>query len=293
MKKGIHYWALPTDMDLKQKFQFARSCGFEGVELVILRNGDLAFDATDEQLRTIRDIAVSEGMMIPSLTNSINWTCSMTSADKKVRQKAVDVLKREIDIANTLGVEAVLALPGFVSMSFSVNGLHPAVDTFELDSYHPSLETVSYDLAFERALKGFKEISKYAEDANVLVCVENIWSNFLLSPLEMRFFIDSIGSPFVASYFDVGNVRPYGIPQHWIGILGEKIRRVHLKDYTDGSLSVDSFVNLGTGNLDFRAISDALVSIGYDGWVVAEVNVDPCKPEYVAHAAYLIMDKFF
>jgi hexulose-6-phosphate isomerase len=293
MKKGINYWALPIEMTLAQKFRFAKYCGFDGVELVILMNGELSANASKKELEGLRNLASSEGIEIPSLTNSLNWTCSFTSDNPEVRNKASDVLKRQIDIAFELGVQAVLALPGFVSVGFEINELHPTTDISYEDSYLPSKEVIQYDLAYERAIEGFKAIADYARSANVKVCIENIWNKFLLSPLEMRNFIDEIGSPYIASYFDVGNVNPFGIPQHWIKILGKRIERVHLKDYRNGFLSLDGFVNLTEGDIDLNAVAEALHLIGYDGWVTAEVNVDPSNPERIALAASQAMDKIF
>ena len=40
MKKGIHYWALPHTLNLREKMEFAKRLGFEGIELVIVEKGE-------------------------------------------------------------------------------------------------------------------------------------------------------------------------------------------------------------------------------------------------------------
>ena len=187
----------------------------------------------------------------------------------------------------------MLALPGFVRFDHNVNGLHPSTDTQLPESYSPASEIVRYDFAYERAAEGLHRVSSYAEEASVCICVENIWSDFLLSPLEMRSLIDSVASPMVKCYFDAGNVNPFGIPEHWIEILGDRIARIHIKDYKKGVLSLDGFVNLGEGDLDFSLIASALKRIGYDGWITAEVNADPFLPEHAVATASKVMDNFF
>lgn len=293
MKKGIHYWALPVEMSLGEKFTFAKTCGFDGVELVVLKEGECHVNATPRELSEIRKSADDAGIELLSLTNSLNWTCSFTSDSSAIRQKALDTLRRQIDIAHGLGVDSILALPGFVSVAFPVNDLHPASDTSDKNAYHPSEEDIRYDKAYDRALEGFSKATQYAEKEKVTLCVENIWSNFLLSPLEMCTFIDTIGSKRLKSYFDVGNACPYGIPHHWIEILGSRIGRVHVKDYQKGKLTLDAFVELGKGNIDFSAVSKSLKTIGYDGWITAELNVDVSAPERVARETSSIMDNMF
>lgn len=291
MKKGIHYWALPTEMTLSEKFAFARNCGFDGVELAILKEGEFSECLSNSELRNIRNMADAEGIALPSLTNTLSWTCSFSSERKEIRDRAELVLRREIEIAGEMGIAAVLALPGFVSMGFNVNELHPATDTSDITSYHPSLEVIRYDRAYERGVEAFRRIADYAKSSGVTVCIENIWSNFLLSPLEMCRFIDDIGSGYVRAYLDVGNVRPFGIPAHWIEILGERIDRIHLKDYVDGEkVSLDRFTDLFEGDIDFRSVANAISYIGFDGWMTAELNVDTSDQERVARKASTDMD---
>lgn len=290
MKKGIHYWALPTDMTLAEKFRFAKECGFDGVEPVILKDGELCESCSTSQLKEIRKVADNEGIEIPSVTNSLSWACSFTSDRPSIREKTLDVVKREIEIGYELGLEAVLTLPGFVSWPFSVNDLHPATDTSD-DCYHPAMENIRYDRAYERALEGYSKVEPFARSAGIKICIENTWGHFLISPIEMKSFIDTLNSPFIRSYFDIGNVNPFGIPEHWIEILENRIERVHIKDFIKSSLSLDGFVELFKGNLDFEKPIKALKGIGYNGWITAELNVDVKDQKRVAKQASEDLDK--
>ena len=101
--------------------------------------------------------------------------------------------------------------------------------------------------------------------------IENVWNKFLLSPLEMRDFIDKIGSDYVGSYFDVGNVVYSGYPEQWIHILGKRIRKVHFKDYRCNPGGLNCFVDLLSGDVNWRAVRQAFADIGYDGWAAGEM----------------------
>lgn len=71
----------------------------------------------------------------------------------------------------------------------------------------------------------------------VAVAVEFMWNGYLFSPLEMKRFLDEIGSKFIGFYFDPGNMAAFQYPQHWARILGSDIKMVHMKDWKGNVLS--------------------------------------------------------
>ena len=149
----------------------------------------------------------------------------------------------------------------------------------------PEAEVVDYDICYQRACKAIRQILPTAEETGVALCIENVWNKFLLSPLEMRDFIDGFDSDVVGVYFDVGNVLLTGYPEHWIRILGHRIKRVLVKDYKRSVGTVEGFVDLLEGDVDFKAVQTALADIDYDGYVTAEMlPFEPGRPEKTAQA---------
>src|SRR5690606_26679445 len=97
------------------------------------------------------------------------------------------------------------------------------------------------------------------------------------SPLEMARFIDEIDHENVGVYFDVGNVVRFGYPNQWIRILGERIGKLDIKDYSrklqrDAGLWRGFEAEIGDGDADWPAVRTALSEIGYSGWATAEVE---------------------
>ena len=113
--------------------------------------------------------------------------------------------------------------------------------------------------------------------------VENIWNKFLLSPLEMRRFIDEIDCPNVGVWLDVANMMMFGYPEQWIRILGKRIVKVHFKDFRRAVKSLDGFVDLLAGDVDWKAVREGLEAIGYQGWC----NGEMC-PTYRQHTDQMI-----
>jgi L-ribulose-5-phosphate 3-epimerase len=288
MKKGIHCRALPGSLDIAGQLQFAKAAGFAGVELALTLKGELSFESTPDQIAAIKTAADRIGIKILSITCGLNWLYSLTSNSEPARQQGKNNLLKQIEVASILDAGAILALPGLVGVDLEPRALFPDLDPAETLS---AWEVVDYDAAWRRAVAAFKEVAPVAEENHIYVCVENVWSKFLLSPLEMRNFIDEIGSPYVQSYLDVGNMMLYGYPEQWIKILGQRIKRVHFKDFRRGSATLDGFVDLLAGDVDFIRVMAALQAIGYDGWVTGEITPYKQHPEQAAFNCSAAMDK--
>ena len=118
---------------------------------------------------------------------------------------------------------------------------------------------------------------EHAEKKRIHILIENVWATFLIEPLTMARYIDELDSPYVKAYFDIGNVVRWGWPQHWIEVLGERIAKVHVKEYNldvamnEGMRKGFAFP-LGKGSIDWPRVRGELKKIGYRGWATAEVS---------------------
>jgi L-ribulose-5-phosphate 3-epimerase len=117
----------------------------------------------------------------------------------------------------------------------------------------------------------------YAEKKQIKILVENVWATFLIEPLTMARYIDELGSPFVKAYFDVGNVMRWGYPQHWIEVLGNRIDKIHIKEYSLKKAMAEGMakgfdVPLGEGDIDWKRVRDQLRSIQFRSWATVEMR---------------------
>jgi hexulose-6-phosphate isomerase len=141
------------------------------------------------------------------------------------------------------------------------------VDVF----FMPDRSWVPYETAYKNAQQSLRLLAEEAEAAKVVLCLENVWNRFLLSPIEFARFIDDIQSLLVRAYFDVGNVLAFGYPEDWIKVLGTRISRVHVKDFKRAVATADGFCLPGEGDVDWAGVMAALRATAYDGWLTAEV----------------------
>jgi hexulose-6-phosphate isomerase len=134
----------------------------------------------------------------------------------------------------------------------------------------------SYANAYRWAQEGIKKLIPTADELKMQINIEEVWNNFLLSPLEFNQFIDSFKHPRVQAYFDVGNVVPFAWPEDWIRTLGKRIQKVHLKDFKGGpglfQAIRGSFVNLRDGSVNWPEVRKAFSEISYRGWVTCELG---------------------
>jgi L-ribulose-5-phosphate 3-epimerase len=280
MKKSINIWSFPFDWDFQRKLAVAHEAGFEGFEPELAESGAICLGSGADELSAAKMLAENHGLTLSGLATGLYWGANAASNDPAVRQRAADILHRQIECAAALGIDAVLVVPGAVGVDFI-----------------PDAEVVPYDTAYERARAFVQNALPAAERHRVCIAIENVWNKFLLSPLEMRDFIDSFQSEWVGSYLDVGNALATGYPEHWIRILGHRIKRVHFKDYRRAVGSVAGFVDLLSGDVRWPAVMRELRAIGYSGWVAAEM-IPPVpfykySPEILIQNTSRAMDAIF
>jgi len=273
MKKGISIWSF-AGTDVRENLKLAKEAGFDGVELALDMEGEVSMQSTKEQILEIKKFGEDLGLEFYSLACGLYWTYNYTSANEENRNKAKEITRKQLEVASWLGCDTILVVPGAVEVAFDPG------------------EIVEYDVAYDRALEALKELKGYAEELKVSIGVENVWNRFLLSPLEMADFIDKVGSDYVGAYFDVGNVLYIGYPEHWIKILGKRIKKVHFKEFRRETPGLTGFVDLLAGEVNWPSVMDGFKKIGYDGWVSAEM-LPPYThyPETIVYNTSNAMDK--
>lgn len=216
-------------------FEQLKAAGFEGVELISPNKLD-----RDEVLRA-RD---KTGIVIHGVSGSTHWKSPLSDPDPKVVEISLEAIRQEMADCKAYGGTTVLVVPAVVN------------------------KDVSYRDAYKRSQENIRKLLPDAEKHGIKIAIEEVWNKFLLSPIEFARYIDEFESPWVGAYFDVGNIVEYGYPQEWIRELGKRILKIHIKEYKKekrfGYL-------LGEGEIDWPAVRTALIDIGYEGWITAEV----------------------
>lgn len=266
MKFGFNDMGMPTDQ-LETNLQILADAGYDGLEPTLSLDGALN---DSEKLRRLQNLVDEYGLVVPSVLTDALWTYPLSSPDDETREQGVEAATRTIEAGATLGADTMLIVPGVVTAD------------------------VSYDLAYDRALKSVRELAPVADEYGLTLAIENVWNDFLLSPLEFATFIDEAAErgP-VGAYFDVGNILRYGDPAQWIRILDDRLEKVHVKDYDTEIDTVDGFTYPCHGDVPWCDVEDVLATVDYDGWITPEVPPYRTCPELMPEQVFEALQAIF
>lgn len=247
LKKGYMLETFPAgdDYTVLEKFRMLKSAGFHGVE-------------PPSGLDRAEVLAAKEetDMEIPSIVVSTHWSNPLSSSDKSVVQAGLDGLETALYDADEFGASTILLVPGIVNAD------------------------VSYEDVYQRSQREIKKMLPLAQELEIVIAIENVWNQFLLSPMEAARYVDAFESPWVGWYFDIGNIINYGWPSHWIEVLGDRVKMIHIKEFSrqkrdDEGLWNGFNVNYLEGDNDWPKIMQTLHDVGYSGYAIAEPAYHP------------------
>ncbi len=242
--RAVEYSMLPENLGIPERFQMARDAGFERIECPTTPD--------QQQAQAMKDAAEKAGIKIHSVMNMDHWKYPLSSADPAVVEKSLNGARTSLRNAHFWGADTVLIVPAVVNAN------------------------TSYRDAYTRSQTNIRKLLPLAEELQVIVALEEVWNKFLLSPIEFANYIDQFKTPWVRAYFDVGNVQLYAYPADWIRTLGPRIVKLHIKDFSfrhepGTEKTVAEWVPLLEGDIDWKAVYQALKDIGFHGTATVEL----------------------
>jgi L-ribulose-5-phosphate 3-epimerase len=261
MQVGISQLIAP-ELSLEEFFKRAAAAGYEVVELVMKREGELTPRASDADLKRI--VELSRRYKLPIVSMCHGHCTGNLLASGEAQKTSIAETEAGLRAAAALGAHCTLHTLGRLNK-----------DLF-------------YDEAYRNGVAALKNLAKTAQQLDVAIAVEFVWNGFLFSPLEMKGFLEEVQSSHVGFYFDPGNMAVFHFPHHWARILGKHIKMVHMKDWKGTALN-GSWPALLQGSVDYAAINRELRATGYDGPLVSEVGAKEAPWDETARAIRKIM----
>ena len=243
--KSIKFGMFGGNLSIADKFRALKEIGYDGVEI----NSPGGVDKKQASAASRET-----GLPIHGVVDSIHWGTRLSSPDAATRRKGLEGLKTAIRDTRLVGGSAVLLVPGAVRDAKNEN----------------------HQQVWDRSIEQINLAIPLAAKFGIHILIENVWNNFLYDPKGdnnqsadlLAKYLDEINSPWVGSYFDIGNHQRFGKPAEWIRTLGKRIVKLDVKDWGKSN----GFCKIGDGDVDWPDVREALGEIGFTGWSTAEVG---------------------
>ena len=160
-KKAVKFGMIQEEMSVLEKFNLLRNLGYDGVELDSPSN-------LDEQ--EVIDAKNASGLPIHGVVDSVHWKQTLSHPDQAVRDEGRAGLEHALRQARAYGASTVLLVPAVVN------------------------KEVSYADAYTRSQAEIRKVLPLAKEMGVKIALENVWNNFLISPMEAARYIDDFDS---------------------------------------------------------------------------------------------------
>lgn len=239
LRKAIMYSTIGMKGTVLEKFRAMKEAGFEGVEPL----GGMNRDEVIAAFKTT-------GLEAASVCCHTHWEKPLSAPDEATRKIGLEGLLLSLRDAQAYGATSVLLVPGVAR------------------------DGVTYQQCFERSIAEIRKAIPVAQEAGVRIAIENVGNNFILSPEQAVEYLDAINSEWVGWHFDIGNAGRVGPAERWIQVLGKRIFRIHIKDYSakpaDPKARGNARPKLLDGDTNWPAVMKALDTAGYTGWATSE-----------------------
>ena len=247
---GLYEKALPKHLSWEERLSFAKDAGFDFMEISIdetdERIGRLSWDKNERThlMESIHRL----NMPILTMCLSANRRYPIGSEQEETRQSGIRLIRDAIDFALDCGIR-VIQIAGYDEFA------NPSTEV-TVRNFHDSLALCA----------------RYAQEKAVMLALETMENNLMDSIRKAKGFVDSIQSPWLKVYPDLGNLCATGhdIEQEFrYGM--QDVVAIHLKDTLPGIVREIAF---GKGNVDFVSFFRLMEEEHYSGLYVAEMWTD-------------------
>ncbi len=253
---GIYEKALPKDIGWIERIKLVKECGYNFFEISIDETDErlTRLDWSDDEINRIHKALVDTGIRIPSMCFSGHRRFPMGSMDEKIREKAMELMKKAIIFADKMGIR--------------------------------NIQMAGYDVYYEEGneqtrqyfIENLKKAIEWASSYNIILAIEIMDHPFINSITKYMEFSRIINSPWLKVYPDVGNLTAWPendtLYELELGIREKEIVAIHLKDtlaVTETFPGKFKEVPFGEGCVDFPKIFTKLKELNYKGPFLIEM----------------------
>jgi protein FrlC len=248
------------------------SLGFDGIELIANSKRDVDEYWTNATIDRIRKKLDRNHLVVPQFPMFQPVVEGLTSRNRDERNKSLDYFEAGCRIGKKLGAPMVNIVAPWARELSSTNEYLPRYflgDPRPGEKFHIEI-ALRYDPdALWQAFVGtIGDCLQRAKALGLMFSIEN--HTYTMIPVTDSFLRlhDALKDPALGANLDCGwamNQRDY--PPVAIHKLNKKLMNLHVRDI---DATMREYVAIGDGVMDFKAITDAVKSIGFDGFLTLE-----------------------
>lgn len=249
----VNTYSFSLNFTAAEAIEMVAAAGFTSVELMMYP-GHLWF-AADERRTVDQAVAAMarEGVGVTTL-NQPNLDINISAATREMRDYSLHVVSNMVRLAGEIGCPGVIIAPG------KLNSLLPVPVSEITARLHAALDV----------------LVPLAAEVGTRILVENQPPAFANTVAAISELLDGYGPSSVGVVYDVANGDFLGEDHHTaLRTVSERLDQVHLSDTGRDVCTHDP---IGTGDVDYVAVLEALRSIDWDVKPVLEVIGSPYEP---------------
>ncbi|HZS10420.1 MAG TPA: sugar phosphate isomerase/epimerase family protein [Blastocatellia bacterium] len=243
------YWHFDkVKYPIEKVIENAARLGFDGVEVLHRQ-----MESEDRRyVNGLKKLAWENGLPIFFLSIHQNFV----SPDKEKRQQHIDHTKRCIDLAVHLGAPAIRLNSGRWNTTPDFQKM------LDAGGKETPIEGYTDDDAFKWCIESINECLPHAEEAGVVMALENHWGLTTSVDGLLRIY-KGVNNPWLGINLDTGNF--VGDPYPQLERIAPHAMVVQAKTYYGGGVYY-------TRDLDYNRIAKILHEAGFKGWVSLEME---------------------
>lgn len=247
---GIYEKAIPNRFEWQDKIDIAISAGYDFIEISVDESDERLerLDWSKDTCAVLRKTLFKADFYINSMCLSAHRRFPFGSKDPAKRKRAYEIMEKAIDLAEALGIRNI-----------------------QLAGYDVYYEEQTNETE-ERFIEGLRYAAKLASEANIMLSIEIMDTQFIGTITRCLKYIELVNSPWLQIYPDLGNLTQWTENPSEELIKGfDHIVGIHLKDTKP---NIFKCVPFGDGTVEFKSLFETLTEKEYAGPFLIEMWAD-------------------
>jgi sugar phosphate isomerase/epimerase len=256
----------------EQAIDIIGSLGFDGVELIANSRRDVDEYWTDETIDRLRKALERNRLRVSQFPMFQPVVEGLTSRNQDERNKSLDYFEKGCRIGKKLGAPMVNIVAPWARELSASSGYLPRYflrDPKPGEKFHIDIAPgYDADALWQGFTRTVKDCLDRAKAHGMKFSIENHTHTMIPVVDSFLRLCDSIRDPALGCNLDCGwamNQREY--PPLAIRKLNKRLMNLHVRDI---DVTMREYVPVGDGVMDFKAIADAVKSVGFDGFLTLE-----------------------